>query len=522
MFGFGVKKMKWTPEARELLEKAPPFIVKFATAAAEKEARKRDLSQVTVELVRELAAKSSRKPDDGNGFRLSDCLASETDNPLYGSFPEVTLTNNHASKLNSGIDRERYDAVWAGAAADSGPAERRAIYLHTPFCTTHCKYCGFFVNGSAPGVLDRYTDYLVRELERMLELPSVRDFPVNCVYFGGGTPSDLSAANLERILKTLRRFRLGNDCEITLEGRVSSLTPEKIAVCSDYGVNRYSLGVQTFQTELRRTMGRVSDRAEVISVLQTLMKTNQAAVVVDLIYGLPGQSMQMWEDDLRMLFEECPISGVDHYPLILMPGTPLAKAVEVGTLPAPPGASERADMFVRGVELMEANHARRIALKHFAMDERERNCYNRLQAFNGCCLPVGCGGGGTVGDFFFYQGGSLERYYAMMDENRKPLTQVSAVNPYAAVLNRIDGGIRIDCAFHPERIQRATGFAECDLAALFRPLLEQYEARGLVTLPVDGWVNLTLAGQFWHNAIIENIKQLFRHRNEFNRQGTEQ
>ncbi|MBS1369703.1 MAG: heme anaerobic degradation radical SAM methyltransferase ChuW/HutW [Lentisphaeria bacterium] len=507
--------MVWTRDARELLEKAPPFIVKFAAAAAEKEARKRGLAAVSVELVRELAdAGSPRKRGGAEPFRLAECFAAETENPLYGSFPAATLTNNHSSKLDAGLPREQYEAVWEEAVSHAPRHGRRALYVHTPFCSTHCRYCGFFVNGSAPGVLDRYTDYLVRELEMMRGKAAVAEYPVNCVYFGGGTPSDLSAANLERILKTLRSFNLAADCEITLEGRVSSLTPEKVRVCSDYGVNRYSLGVQTFRTELRRSMGRISDRGEVISALRSLAESNHAAVVIDLIYGLPGQTMRMWEEDLRTLFEECPVSGVDHYPLILMPGTPLARAVKAGTLPPAPDAAERADMFLRGVELMESNHARRISLKHFALDERERNCYNRLQAFNGCCFPAGCGGGGTVNGFFFYQGGTLERYYEMVDGKRKPLTQVSAAGPDAEVLNRIDGGIRIDCGFHPGRIGRAAGFTECDLAALFRPLLGQYEARGLVKTDDDGWVNLTPAGQFWHNAIIENLKHLFLHRRE--------
>lgn len=504
------RPVAWTAEARALLEQAPAFVAKFAGPAAEREARKRGESSVTAELLRDLAGSRAGRKRPDEPFRFAHCFARPGDRPLYEAFGPETLTNDHGSRLAAGLEPAGYAAAWDRALAQLPAETEKALYVHIPFCSTRCKYCGFFVNGSRPGALDRYTDALIRELEFIRNSGGGDGHTYHSLYLGGGTPSDLDAPNLERLLKALRRFRFAADAELTLEGRLSSLSPEKVSICADYGINRFSLGVQTFDTGLRRAMGRISSREEVIDGLRQLAARDRFAVVIDLLYGLPGQSMARWEEDLRTLFEACPVSGVDHYPLIRMPGTPLDRAVAAGELPPLPDAAGRADMFVRGLELMEHYGARRIALKHFAMDDRERNRYNRLQAFHGDCVPAGSGSGGTFGGFSFYQGGGLERYYALLGEGRKPLTMVAPLDPDRAVADRLAGSILIDRAFDPAAIRAAAGPDTPDLAALWRPLLEQYESCGLVRRRPDGAVELTVPGQFWHNAIIQNLKLVFR------------
>ncbi|MEG2001251.1 MAG: radical SAM protein [Evtepia sp.] len=330
----------------------------------------------------------------------------------------------------------------------------------------------------------------------------------DCVYFGGGTPSDFSAKNLETILTVVREFQLSADCEITLEGRVSSLQNDKIAVCRNFGVNRYSLGVQSFNTGLRRAMGRISTRKEVIAALQNLRKTADAAVVIDQIYGLPGQNMNMWLEDLDTLFDECPVSGVDHYPLIQMPGTPLDHAVMAGALATPPDARLRADMFNTALDRMKDHDVHRASLKHFAFSPQERNRYNRLQAYGGCCVPAGCGGGGNIGGYFFYQAGSLENYFQAIDLGKKPLTLVSEVSDEERFLNTLSGEILTRCGFSLSTLQRHFQLS-LDLEQCLHPLLKQYDESGLLSVDNNGSVFLTRAGQFWNNAIFQNLKKLY-------------
>lgn len=151
---------------------------------------------------------------------------------------------------------------------------------------------------------------------------------------GGGTPTALQADDLRRILKEVRAvLPLANDCEITVEGRLSNFGPDKMEACFEGGANRFSLGVQSFDTEIRQAMGRVSDRDTLIRQLQLLQSYDQAAVIVDLIYGFPMQTMERWLADIATA-QSLKLDGADCYQLNVYRNTPLAKAIESGRLPA--------------------------------------------------------------------------------------------------------------------------------------------------------------------------------------------
>ena len=128
---------------------------------------------------------------------------------------------------------------------------------------------------------------------------------------GGGTPTALEAEDLHRIIKTCHElFPLANDCEFTVEGRLSYFTDDKIESCLEAGANRFSLGVQSFDTEVRRRMGRLSSKEDLIRGLEHLCSYDAAAVIIDLIFGLPGQNDENWDEDLKIV-SSLPIDGVD-------------------------------------------------------------------------------------------------------------------------------------------------------------------------------------------------------------------
>lgn len=148
--------------------------------------------------------------------------------------------------------------MWEEAlAADT--ATRRTLYIHIPYCRSRCPFCPFYLGGAGEEETAEYVRLLRLELERWGELAG--RFPVNAVYFGGGTPSDLGAESLVSLLDAVRKnYRLAADCEITVEGRIDGFEPEKARRLAAHGANRLSIGIQTFDTELRRRLGRVSDR----------------------------------------------------------------------------------------------------------------------------------------------------------------------------------------------------------------------------------------------------------------------
>ena len=153
---------------------------------------------------------------------------------------------------------------------------KTAAYIHVPFCETHCLYCGFYTKAYGPEESARYTDALLRELALWRDTPMVRSGPVHCVYIGGGTPTSLEADDLRRLLRGIREaLPLANDCEITVEGRIHNFGPDKMDTCLEAGANRFSLGVQTFDTALRRSMARKASREDVFSALRRLSGYDQ-------------------------------------------------------------------------------------------------------------------------------------------------------------------------------------------------------------------------------------------------------
>ena len=200
----------------------------------------------------------------------------------------------HPGLGGSGVEKQDFEATLEPLLAEPRTGKTVA-YIHVPFCETHCLYCGFYNKAYREDESRIYADALIQELRLWRGRPGQDAGPVHAVYMGGGTPTALQADDLRRILKEVRAvLPLANDCEITVEGRLSNFGPDKMEACFEGGANRFSLGVQSFDTEIRQAMGRVSDRDTLIRQLQLLQSYDQAAVIVDLIYGFPMQTMERW------------------------------------------------------------------------------------------------------------------------------------------------------------------------------------------------------------------------------------
>lgn len=147
---------------------------------------------------------------------------------------------------------------------------KRLVYLHIPFCATHCTFCGFYQNRFNDDACAHYTDALIREIEMEADSVLHQSAPIHAVYFGGGTPSALSAHDLARIITTLReKLPLAPDCEITIEGRVLNFDAERIDACLDAGANRFSIGIQSFNSKIRKKMARTSDGPTAIAFMES-------------------------------------------------------------------------------------------------------------------------------------------------------------------------------------------------------------------------------------------------------------
>ena len=208
------------------------------------------------------------------------------------------------------------------------------IYVHIPFCKSRCKYCDFF-STTQLGRRHEYCNALLQELELrkepFLSLLAQRGEQVNTVYFGGGTPSVLCEGDLLKILHAiLHDFDTQNSIqEITVEVNPQDVTPTLLQAYKAAGVNRLSMGIQTFDDDLLHLIGRRHDRATALQAVATARNAGFDNISVDLMYGLPGETMEMWQRDVEQVVR----LGVEHvsaYCLSYEEGTPLTLELEHG------------------------------------------------------------------------------------------------------------------------------------------------------------------------------------------------
>ncbi len=218
-----------------------------------------------------------------------------TPDPLKFAF--TAKTSAHASRGGTAplmLD----DAGWQAWWQQESEAKARALYIHIPFCRKRCSFCNFFENGANPARMSRYMEALCGSLRQAAETPLVQSRPFSAVYVGGGTPTDMAAGDLARLASVIRRFPLTVDAELTLEGRLNGFDDEKWQTALAGGFNRFSFGVQSFDTRVRQQAARFDDRETLLSRLAALTRHNEAVIVADLIFGLPGQDEAVWRQDI--------------------------------------------------------------------------------------------------------------------------------------------------------------------------------------------------------------------------------
>lgn len=398
------------------------------------------------------------------------------------------------------------DAVpgrWRALMAEAHPRRKRLAYVHIPFCANHCLFCGFYRNAYVPARGADYVDLLLADIARDARAPAIASAPVHAVYFGGGTPSALSADELSRLLQAVRRnLPLAPDCEITVEGRIIHFDREKIDACLEAGANRFSIGVQSFDTAVRRRQGRKSSREETIRFLEELRARDRAAVVIDLIYGLPGQSADIWRQDLETAAELEP-DGIDLYGLNLIPGTPLFTAVEAGKFPALSGLGDLGRFYAAGASFFARRNWRQVSNNHWARATRERNLYNLLIKDGADCLAYGSGAGGSIAGWSYALNSDLGPYGKALGADEKPIAMMVEGDALATLRSAVTAGFEVG---HLD-LSHLAGIAQRPLAPAILAVLRQWEQAGLLSLS-DARAELSVAGRFWYGNLVSALHDL--------------
>lgn len=206
------------------------------------------------------------------------------------------------------------------------------IYIHIPFCKQACSYCDFYF--LTRGELRQpFVDALVSEIQSYKDSKFAKE-SVQTIYLGGGTPSLLNEKQLESIFESLHEVFLVDPVEVTMELNPDDVTPEYLSMIRDLGVNRASMGVQSFDKKILEFMHRAHNPGEAIHALEALQKTGFPSFTADLIYGNPGQSAATLKRDIDQLLSFDP-PHISAYSLTIEPKTRLGKQVELGRINPP-------------------------------------------------------------------------------------------------------------------------------------------------------------------------------------------
>ena len=234
------------------------------------------------------------------------------------------------------------------------------LYIHIPFCARKCAYCDFVSYAGCQDKMAAYVDALIREMEKR---PTQQ--VITSVFLGGGTPSLLPAAELSRLLAAVSaHYALSPRCEITSECNPGTVTKEWLDAAVKGGVNRLSMGVQTVQSELLQKIGRIHDFAQVKETFRLAREAGITNLSADLMYALPGQTVEMWVQSLEEMMQLQP-QHLSCYALIVNEDTPFG-ALEAKGLLHRPSEDEEMDMQTITAQVLEKHGLYQYEVSNYA------------------------------------------------------------------------------------------------------------------------------------------------------------
>ena len=328
------------------------------------------------------------------------------------------------------------------AAATSKAAKH--LYLHIPFCLQICPYCSFYKDLAGPGKADPLVEAVIREAELFGNRCAPRT-----VFIGGGTPTALSVTQLERLFAGLQRhLDLTNTEEFTIEMNPATVTARKAELLRGFGVNRVSMGVQSWDPDLLKVLGRVHDADQVRRSFAILRETGFDNLNLDLIYGVPGQSLAQWEDSIRQTVALGP-EHISAYCLTYEEDTEYFERMTRGEFRE--DVESDAGFFERGVEMLSAAGYGQYEISNYARPGRE--CRHNLAYWEGAdYLGLGPSAWSTIGERRWQNVPDTAAYVQAVQAGVRPLRNEESLPATTREAEKIAFGLRMNAGIDPARL----------------------------------------------------------------------
>lgn len=371
-----------------------------------------------------------------------------------------------------------------------------SAYIHIPFCEHICYYCDFnkvFLEGQP---VDEYIEALLKEARLALRQNPVEK--METLYVGGGTPTSLTASQLERLLSGLREILPYNNGEFTVEANPGDLTADKLDVMKNYGVNRLSMGVQTFDDRLLKKIGRKHTAQDVYDTIQLLEEKDFSNVTIDLIYALPGQSLESFRDTVtRALALDLPHYAL--YSLILENQTMFMNWVRRGKMHLPEQELE-AQMYAETIDAMEKAGRKQYEISNFAKPGFESQ-HNLVYWNNQNYFGLGAGASGYLGNRRYKNRGPIQHYLKSLKNDQLPVLEEEILTQKAQIEEEMFLGLRKILGVDKTVFENRFGFSMMDV---YGDVIEKLKQQKLIT-ETDSRVCLTEEGLFRGNDVFEEF-----------------
>ena len=370
------------------------------------------------------------------------------------------------------------------------------VYIHIPFCIKKCNYCDFF---SIPyydkSYLDKYTQALLNEIKvRGQQMPSVQ---LESIYLGGGTPSLLNGQELKSILQTItHEFNLLPDAEISLEANPATLDKIKLAQMEGAGINRISLGVQSFFDDELALLGRVHNAKAVLETIELFHTRGWKNFNLDLIYGLPGQSLDKWMQSLKQAVD-CGPAHLSLYLLQLEEQTPMGKDVAGGRLKMLDEDDEWY-MFDQAMEYLEGKEFEHYEISNFCRPGYE--CRHNLRYWQAEeYLGLGAGAVSFVNGSRCINEPQLQQYIDALSTGKQwPVKELEDMSERELMIDALILGLRLCAGIDLNQFKQRFGV---DITSDYKEIIAYYRDRGLLNI-ANGHLKFTKAGYFLSNQVL--------------------
>ena len=371
--------------------------------------------------------------------------------------------------------------------------QRLGIYIHIPFCVQKCRYCDFTsYAGKSEEFKNRYIKCLLKQVKQLAEGPNsetagsldglsvLKDRIVDSVFFGGGTPSLLSPGQLGEIMMALRtHFDLTDDCEITMEANPGTVTLETLRGYRALGINRLSFGVQSMEPEILKTLGRIHSAEDAAESVRLARIAGFKNLNLDLMFGIPGQSLDQWKSTLRKITALKP-EHISFYSLQVEEETSIYNDIKFGTLEPLTDEEDRA-MYHEGLAYLREQGYHQYEISNGAKpgyECRHNVKYWTLSDYAG----FGVSAHGFVDGVRYSSGDDVNDYMEALEQDKSPVVWIHKNEVEDSASEFLFTGLRLARGVDLEEFEGHFGRSFESMYEGILPELEEFRRKGMVII----------------------------------------